>query len=104
MAKKRMALENVIKKSWEVYKKNLGMLLLVVLLGGLLIGVFLIMALIITIVFAGAVVTKGSPSGTLWFLGTGILVLKLAGLFPFTWLTTVPLLIIILFLISKIKT
>ena len=62
------------------------------------------MALIITIVFVGAVVTKGSPSGVLWFLGMGILILKIAGLFPFTWVTTVPLLVIILYLISKIKT
>lgn len=94
-----------ISRSPELKDKILGIIISEDIIEGLgLIGVFLIMSLIIIIVFAGAVVTKGSPSGVLWFLGLGILVLKLAGLFPFTWITTTAILIIILFLISKIKT
>lgn len=69
-----------------------------------LMGILLIMGLIITLVFAGAIVTKGSPSGVLWFLGIGILGLKITGLFPFTWPIVVGLELVILFIISKVKT
>jgi hypothetical protein len=68
-----------------------------------LLGIFLIMALIITLVFAGAIVGKGSPSVVLGFLGIGILGLKLGGLFPFSWVVVVTLEVLILFFISKVK-
>ncbi|GAG81457.1 unnamed protein product, partial [marine sediment metagenome] len=42
MPKVRMSLEKVFKKSWQVYKDNIGPLLLVVLLGILLISVFMV--------------------------------------------------------------
>jgi len=45
-----MNFEDVFKKSWDAYKNNLGMLLLVVLLGALLVGVFLIPGIIALIV------------------------------------------------------
>jgi len=94
-----------ISRSPELTDKVLGIIISEDIIEGLgLMGIFLIMGIIITIVFAGAVVTKGSPSGVLWFLAIGILVLKLMGLFPFTWITTTALMIIILYIISKVKT
>lgn len=66
-------------------------------------GVFLILVLIIVIVFAGAVTTKGSPSGILFFLGIGILLLKIGNLFPFTWTTVVVIEFLIGFILWKVK-
>lgn len=66
-------------------------------------GVFLIMVLIIVIVCAGAIVTKGSPSGIMFFLGIGILLMKLASIWPFTWPTTIAIEFLIGFIIWKVK-
>lgn len=55
MSKVRMNLGELIKRSWEVYTKNLGMLILVIILGMLLMGVFLIPGIIALMVgMAGA--------------------------------------------------
>lgn len=66
-------------------------------------GVFLTLVFVIVIVFAGVIVTKGSPSGTLAFLGIGILIMKLIGFFPFTWVTVVALEFLIWFMVWKVK-
>lgn len=68
-----------------------------------IIGIFIVIILIIIIVFAGAIITKGSPSGVLSFLGIGILLLKLATLFPFTWTVVISIEVLILFFIGRIK-
>mgnify|MGYP001278354353 CR=1 FL=1 len=66
-------------------------------------GIFLIMGLIITIVFAAATIGRGSPSLVLFFLGMAILGLKIGGLFPFTWTVVVSIEILVLFIASKVK-
>ncbi len=67
-------------------------------------GILLIMGIIITIVFAAATLSKGSPTTILFFLGLTILGLKIGGLFPFSWIVVVTVEVLILFFISKIKT
>ena len=93
-----------ISRSPELVDKILGIITseeIIDILGPM--GVFLVMALLITIVFAGAIVGRGSPSVVLWFLAGGILGLKLIGLFPFTWIVVVTLEVIIFFIISQVK-
>ena len=68
-----------------------------------LMGIFLVMALLITIVFAAAIIGRGSPSVVLWALAASIVLLKLAHLFPFTWAVVITLEVIIFFLISQVK-
>lgn len=93
-----------ISRSPEILDTVLGIIISETFIEGLgLIAVFLVMGLLITIVFAAAVVTRGSPSGVLWALAGGILILKLMNFFPFTWTITIPLLFLILFMISKVK-
>jgi len=62
------------------------------------------MILIITLVIAGAVISKGNPSTVLFILGISILGLKLINLFPFSWVVVATLEVLIIFLIFKIKT
>lgn len=68
-----------------------------------LMGIFLVMAAIITATFAGAVITKGSPSGVLYSLGGTILLLKLSTIFPFTWTIVSVIEAVIMFMIWKVK-
>ncbi|MFX1312073.1 MAG: hypothetical protein ACFFHD_05630 [Promethearchaeota archaeon] len=53
--------------------------------------VFLNLCLLIIIIFGGAIVTRGSPSGVIMATGIGILILKIAQIFPFNWITVVSL-------------
>jgi hypothetical protein len=93
-----------ISRSPETVDKVLNFLTDDEAIAGLgVLGIFLIMGLLITIVFAAATIGKGSPSVVLGFLGAGILGLKIAGLFPFTWTVVVSLEVIILFIMSKTK-
>lgn len=66
-------------------------------------GIFLVMAFIIVIVFGAAVVTSGSPSGILFGLGVGMLLLKLSTLFPFTWTVVISIEVLIALIIWKVK-
>ncbi len=67
-------------------------------------GILIVMILIITLVIAGAVISKGNPSTVLFILGISILGLKLINLFPFSWVVVATLEVLIIFLIFKIKT
>jgi uncharacterized membrane protein len=42
MTKKRLSLRELFKNAWEVYRKNIGMFLLIIILGMLLVSVFLV--------------------------------------------------------------
>ncbi len=68
------------------------------------IGVLIVMILIITLVIAAAVMSKGNPTTVLFVLGLAILGTKLIGLFPFSWVVTVSLEVLIIFFIFKLKT
>lgn len=68
-----------------------------------LMGLFLSMCLLIMIVFAGAAISKGNPSTILYFLGIGILGLKLIGIFPFSWTVIVSIELLIGLIIMKVK-
>jgi len=93
-----------ISRSPEVIDKVLNVITDEEAIEGLgLIGIFLIMALIITLVFAAAVIGRGSPSVVLWVLAGSIVLLKLAHLFPFTWVVVIVLEVIIFFMISQVK-
>lgn len=48
-----MTLGEVFKKAWATYKKNIGILLLVVLLGALLVGIFIVPGLVAVFVALG---------------------------------------------------
>lgn len=67
-------------------------------------GVFIVMILLITLVIAAAIISKGNPSTVLFVLGISILGLKLIGIFPFSWVIVVTLEVLIIYMISKIKT
>lgn len=93
-----------VSRSPELIDKVLSVITDEDVLEGLgLMGVFLVMALIITIVFAAAIIGRGSPSVVLWALAASIVLLKLAHLFPFTWAVVITLEVIIFFLISQVK-
>jgi len=66
-------------------------------------GIFIVMILLITIVIASAVMSRGNPSTVLFMLGISILGLKLVSLFPFSWVVVVTLEVLIIFMIFKIK-
>lgn len=68
-----------------------------------LMAIFLSMAIIITVVVAMAVITKGSPSGILFGLGASVFLLKLATLFPFSWPVVVSIEAVIIFIMIKVK-
>jgi len=68
-----------------------------------LLGILLNIMIIVTMVLAIAGVTKGSPSAIVFVLGLTILLLKLGGLFPFSWAVVVPLELAIAFLLMKLK-
>lgn len=67
-------------------------------------GVFIVIILLITLVIAAAIISKGNPSTVLFVLGISILGLKLIGIFPFSWVIVVTLEVLIIYMISKIKT
>jgi hypothetical protein len=69
-----------------------------------LLGIFLNIAIIITVVLAVAATTKGNPSAIIFMLGLTIVLLKIGGLFPFSWAVVVPIELAIVWAIMKSKT
>lgn len=68
-----------------------------------LMGIFIAFAILLTLVIAGAVMSRGDPSTVLFVLGMGILLLKIMTIFPFSWVVVVLLEVLIFFVITKIK-
>ena len=66
-------------------------------------GLLLIISFLVTVVFAFAVISKGSPSAVLASFGIAILLLKLMGWFPFTWTIVVALEFVVWFIIWRVK-
>jgi len=67
-------------------------------------GLFLNFAILIVVVVAGAVISKGSPTVIVFMLGIAILALKLFGIFPFTWIVVSSLELLIIYFIINLKT
>jgi len=68
-----------------------------------LLGIFLNLAIIITVILATATTTRGSPSAIVFMLGLTILLLKIGGIFPFSWGIVAPIELIIVWIIMKSK-
>ena len=68
-----------------------------------LLGIFLNIAIIITVVLSTAAVSRGSPAAIVFMLGITILLLKIGGLFPFSWLVVTPIELILVWLLMKSK-
>lgn len=66
-------------------------------------GLFITLAILITLVFAGAIIGRGSPSVVLIVFGLGILVLKLMAWFPFTWTVVVSLEFVVVYMLWRVK-
>jgi hypothetical protein len=67
-------------------------------------GVIIILILLITIVIAGAVMSRGNPSVVIFIFGIAILGLKLIGILPFSWITVSALEVLIIWIMIKLKT
>ena len=94
-----------VSRSPEMVDKILSFVIDEDVLGDLgITGVFIVMILLITLVIAAAVISRGNPTTVLFVLGMSILGTKLIGLFPFTWIVVVTLEVLIIFMIFKIKT
>lgn len=94
-----------VSRSPEKVDKVLGFIVSEDIIADLgLIGVFLIMGLMITIVFAAAVLSRGNPSTILFFLGISILTLKIIGIFPLSWVIVSTIELIIGYFIYQIRT
>lgn len=97
--------ETYISRSPEKLDKILGFFINQTELDELgLTGLLLTMVLIVTIVVAAAVLSKGNPSTILFFLAISILGTKLIGIFPFSWVLVVSLEVLIIWMLFKIKT
>lgn len=93
-----------ISRSPEKVDKILSFIVDTDLIGNLGINaVFIVLILIITIVIAAAVISRGNPTSILFMLGITILGLKLINIFPFSWVITVTLEVLIIWMIFKIK-
>jgi len=68
-----------------------------------LLGIFLNIAIIITVILSTAGVSRGSPAAIVFMLGLTILLLKIGGLFPFSWLVVTPIELILVWLLMKSK-
>lgn len=67
-------------------------------------ALFISFAIIVTLVFAGAAISGGNPSVILFMFGLAILITKLMTIFPFSWGVVSLLLLLDVFLISKVRT
>ncbi|KKN19472.1 hypothetical protein LCGC14_0945440 [marine sediment metagenome] len=69
-----------------------------------ILALFFSIAIIITMVFAGAAISGGNPSVVLFMFGITILILKLMTFFPFSWGVVALLEVLTFFLMSKMRT
>ena len=66
-----------------------------------LLGIFLNVAILVTMIFSAAVVSRGSPSAVVFVAGATILLLKIGGLFPYSWYVVTPIELIIVWLLIR---
>jgi hypothetical protein len=66
-------------------------------------AIFLILGVLITLVFAAAVISKGNPSIIIFVFGAGILGLKLINLLPYSWVIVAVLEALIFYILIKLK-
>jgi hypothetical protein len=66
-------------------------------------GLLLNIIIIITMVFASATISRGNPSTVVFVLGVTILLLKLGGLFPFSWIVVVSIEALLAYILTKLK-
>lgn len=67
-------------------------------------GLFLSLVIIVTLVFATAIISRGNPSAVIFIFGITILGLKLAALLPFNWITVSSVEALIFWILTKIQT
>ena len=67
-------------------------------------GVFLCFAIILTMVFAGAALSRGNPTVILFMFGLSILALKLMTIFPYSWGIVAMIELVVIVLMASIKT
>jgi len=67
-------------------------------------AIFLNIAIIITMVFVSAASSRGNPSVIVFILAITILLLKLGGLFPFSWIVVTSIEVGLIFLLMRLKT
>jgi len=66
-------------------------------------GLLLNIIIIITMIFASATISRGNPSTVVFVLGVTILLLKLGGLFPFSWIVVVSIEALLAYILTKLK-
>lgn len=67
-------------------------------------GIFLNLAIIITLAIGAAVMSKGNPSTVIAVMAVAILFLKIANLFPFSWIVVSSLEALMIYILIKTKT
>lgn len=68
-----------------------------------LMGILLNIAILITMVFVSAVISRGNPAVVITMLGITILLLKIGQLFPFSWIVVISIEAGIIFILMKVK-
>lgn len=69
-----------------------------------LLGIFLNIAILLTVLLASAAVSKGNPAAIMFSLGIAILLLKISTLFPLSWTLVATIEVVFIYLIMKSKT
>lgn len=67
-------------------------------------ALFISIALIVTLVFAGVSISGGNPSVVLFFFGLSVLILKLMTLFPYSWSLVALIELVTIFLMKVVRT